>query len=324
MHERSNSGARKRNDQTLYQNQEVTQMRTTAPNFVQQLTPRDDEEQKHQHRENSDIKDVMTNASAEKQSLNSSFKTDQRSEHKIRASYSQPLDLISEYRSTILQRYAEKVLEEPTSEAAEDTPHQLNEVPVPSENDRRYVIEALYLQQPASIENSLPGSNLQSDKNIPSRKSRQQDFSRERKRHKSCRKTDNDNTLIDHETIRKYKNSRQRASMDRSISLSTHNQSQFLKTLGKAKASAKRQLESAAANLTIGELKKFYTIRRPGKEDLNAAHMLMILVYSNFESQLFKIGMSAPEEFSTITWKTAKNFLESHSKFVVTTLKAFP
>jgi CRISPR/Cas system CMR-associated protein Cmr5 small subunit len=52
----------------------------------------------------------MTNTSAEK-SLNHSMATDSLNETRIKENIKKPMDLIAEYRSTIMQRYTEKVLQ---------------------------------------------------------------------------------------------------------------------------------------------------------------------------------------------------------------------
>ena len=57
---------------------------------------------------NGDIKDVMTNTSADKSQSQSVAESP--SETRIKAMKRKPMDLIAEYRSTIMQRYTEKVL----------------------------------------------------------------------------------------------------------------------------------------------------------------------------------------------------------------------
>ena len=59
---------------------------------------------------NSDIKDFMATQSADRQSLNSSVVTDSINETRIKAT-NNPMDLIAEYRNTITERYAHKILD---------------------------------------------------------------------------------------------------------------------------------------------------------------------------------------------------------------------
>lgn len=130
--------------------------------------------------------------------------------------------------------------------------------------------------------------------------------------------------MVDQQIPKKQNRNKHRGSLDGTKNIGYQTQTNYGKFSGKSKISLRRQLDSVSGSLTIGELMRFYKNRRPSKEDLNLAHMILVLIYPNFSSQLFKIGMSSQDNFNRITWKVAKSFFETHSKFIVNKLKEFP
>lgn len=143
------------------------------------MTPRDEEEHKNDIRVNSDIKELMTNTSAEKQSLNSSFRTDSLHETRIMATQNKkPLDLISEYRSTILQRYNQKMFEDPMSSQVDESAEK---------NKTMMIKQPPFEETKFEEENSLPASKIQNvtSTTVKLPRKAQKLPGTERKRHKS-------------------------------------------------------------------------------------------------------------------------------------------
>jgi hypothetical protein len=274
-------------------------------------------EEKEEKKENSDIKEVLTNASAEK-SHNSSCVIEDLSETRIKNTYYQkPLDLIEEYRSTIMERYTQRVLDnvEPDPSHAPAlsnyNTYMASKHPIVSENKRRQI-------------SSLPQSIASSKRTSIDRNSHVVEKSAtERKRPKSCKKRTQKKALAPSSLIIGQIKNRQEGNFEGSANLNRTSRS-FTKSSTKRKVNVRKQIDNAAACITIGELIKFYTTRKPTKEDLNIIQICMALIHSQMGSQLFKIGVESPEDIKKITWKTARSFIETHVKAIVPMLRDLP
>jgi hypothetical protein len=260
---------------------------------------------------NSDIKEVMTNTSADKSQVTENGETRIKT-----ASLREPIDLIREYRQTILQRYNQKMGEEEPSHASQSyiTPFVSRFEPfIPTklpENEESKVSEAVEAD-------TRPVNNAPEEperKNAHSRKPQE-----ERKRPRSCKKSARATNLEENTQFTRTK-SRHRGSVH--ITESVHNKS-MRRPSSKRKTNVKKRIEQASNCLTLGELISFFKVRRPTKEDLNMIQMLMILVFSHMRSQLFKIGVGSPEDVKNVTWKAGKTFFETHVKTIVPILKSF-
>lgn len=81
-------------------------------------------------------------------------------------------------------------------------------------------------------------------------------------------------------------------------------------------------LESIAEKLNIGELTKFYKLRKPNKEDLNIIQMVLILVSNKLSKQLAEIGLVNQATFDDLHWTDVQKFLESQASKIIKILKS--
>ena len=221
------------------------------------------EEMKEEKKDNSDIKEVLTNASAE-EIHNSSCVIEDLSETRIKNISSQkPLDLIEEYRSTILERYTQRVLDnvEPDPSYAPAlsnyNTYMASKHPMVSENKRRQ-ISSLPQSIASSKRTSIDRNYHEIEKSAPARK-----------RPKSCKKKTQNKALAPSSLIIGQIKTRQEGNFEGSANLNRTSRS-FTKSSTKRKVNVRKQIDNAASCITIGELIKFYTTRKPTKEDLNA------------------------------------------------------
>jgi hypothetical protein len=101
--------------------------------------------------------------------------------------------------------------------------------------------------------------------------------------------------VVDRPVLHQNKH-RHRGSLDVAITVRLPNESYKPKGSSKRKIPMRRQVELATGNLTMGEFMKLYKARRHSKELLNLAHMTLVLIYPNYSSQLFKIGVDTLED----------------------------
>lgn len=266
-----------------------------------------------QEKPNRDIKEVMTNTSAEK-SLDHSMATESLNETRIKENRKKPMDLIAEYRSTIMQRYTEKVLR---GTIVSKMKHS-DEKPMEKTSYFEASEEKKQLQS-AKSQKVLTREQEKEKKSLSFNKS-----SESRKRHRSWKKEKANKTLVVDKSVLHQNKHRHRGSLDAAIAIGLPNESYKPSGAAKRKIPMKRQVELASGNLTMGEFMKLYKARRHSKELLNLAHMILVIIYPNYASQLFKIGVDTLEDWTRLTWKSAKNFLETHSKNIFDLLRTFP
>lgn len=210
---------------------------------------------------NKDIKEIMTNTSAEK-SINSSFKHEPVDETRIKESQKpKAMDLISEYRQTIMERYAERVLGPSQSSQIHDSASKGSEI-----HKSAYSKKTL----PATRNKNIVASALKNGNSQLKSESH-------RRRYKSmyslltslgCKK-EKERTFIDKSANRPLHRAK-RNSLDTSIEVGLRNHNEYGGK--KTKTTLRKQVENASHGLTMGEFIKFYKTRRPNGEDLNTAH----------------------------------------------------
>jgi hypothetical protein len=198
------------------------------------------EEMKAEKKDNSDIKEVLTNTSAEK-SHNSSCVIEDLNETRIKSTYSHtPLDLIEEYRSTIIERYTQRVLDnvEPDSSYTPAFSNYDNYMeskqPIMNEDKHR---------QTSSLPQSIASSKRTSiDRNchVIERPTT------ERKRPKSCKKTTQKKALAQSSSIIVQGRSRQKGNFEGSSTMNRTNRS-FTKSSTKRKVNVRKQIDNAAS-----------------------------------------------------------------------------
>ena len=258
----------------------------------------------------------MTNTSLEK-SLDESMNTEPIEETRIKPSPKKSLDLIKAYRETIIQRYTEKMLQEDPKQViklSDEKPlHHASPMPTCISEQNNVYKKKLHVPEP--------------EVDISSERKRQSPMNRspvDRKRPKSCRKIDRDQFLDkDHSTVKKL-NHNHKASLDTSIIVGLAVNKNRPRSSTKLKAPIRRHVENVTSSLKIGDFVKLYKTRRPSSEDLNVARMILVLVYSNYIAQLFKINVGSAEDCARLSWKSLKSFLETNSNKIFKLLKSFP
>lgn len=264
------------------------------------------EEIKREKKDNWDIIEVLTNSDI----------VDNTNETRVKNSYpKKPLDLIEEYRTTIVERYTQRVLDGTTPD--------LNYSPALYNCNNYMASKRPVMYEDNNIQtSSLPQSIASSKRTSPERNYKQIEKSpKTRKRPKSWKKIAQRKMLAQDSSMRDNSSrSRQKGKFDGSMTINPNNRS-YSKGMTKRKVNVRKQIEHAAAWITVGELIKFYKTRRPTKEDLNIIQVCMALIHSHMRSHLFKIGIEYPDDIKKVTWKTARSFFETHVKSIVPILK---
>ena len=219
----------------------------------------------------------MTNTSADK-SLNSSMRNDNIQETRIKAANSsRPFDVISEYRSTIQQRYFQKF--QGNSDVGNNSTRESQ-------------------TKTEESENMSVTKDINSNTTYPSSKYQDNDSSKRNRRHKSCIKTKSQTPIVSRfkEDRNKRRRHGHRGSLSSNISVTLSTKNYSTRDNSQQKPSSKKKFETIASKLNIGELVKFLKLKKPNKEDLNISQMILILVYPNLSSQLSKLGMKDIKE----------------------------